>query len=634
MWVTEWLVARRWVRFEMPVMVCVEVDEQVEDARVVTVVVGTDEEDITLARDAERAVLVYDESMERVSASEPIAAEAVSVAEDRAWPEQAEWEFGPDRPAVLHRDAGAVIASHDRGAGRIGRRGPRRRQRGGRRYGGVLHRVEGRTSAVGAGDVAGRDPQVGPGSGDWLPEDLFTDTADKRLTTWRARAVAEYPSTLRRDHPRAVRLTLLAVLCWCRATEITDSLVELFIQLVHRINVRAERRVEREMIAEFRRGVNKETVLFRLAEAAVDHPDERVRQALYPVVGEGTLRDLVTEAKATEAARRARVRTVLEGSYSHHYRAMLPKLLDALDFRCNNTAYRPVMDAVNLLHRYKDRDGRAKYYDPTERVPLDGVVRAEGREAVVDARDRVERVPYELCALGALRDAIRRREAWVAGAGKWRNPETDLPHDFDLNRDLHYEAIRQPLDPTEFVTGLKTRLDAALIRLSTALATGTTGGVKLGTRHGGVWITVPKRAKQPEPERLAELKNEVIGRWGMVSLLDVLKEADWLTGLHREFTTNATREHILDDELRRRILLVLFGLGTNIGIRRVVTSGDHGVTEAQLRRLRRNYLTRDGLRRASAAVVGETLRTRNPAWWGQGTACASDSKKFGPGRRT
>lgn len=43
---------------------------------------------------------------------------------------------------------------------------------------------------------------------------------------------------------------------------------------------------------------------------------------------------------------------------------MLPKLLDALAFRCNNTAYRPMMDAVELLHRYKDRDGRVKHYGP------------------------------------------------------------------------------------------------------------------------------------------------------------------------------------------------------------------------------------------------------------------------------
>lgn len=88
--------ARRWVRFEMPVMVCVEVDEHVEDARVLTVVVGAEEQDITLACDGERAVLVYDESMERVAASDPIAAEAISVAEDRTWPDLDDWEFGPD----------------------------------------------------------------------------------------------------------------------------------------------------------------------------------------------------------------------------------------------------------------------------------------------------------------------------------------------------------------------------------------------------------------------------------------------------------------------------------------------------------------------------------------------------------
>ena len=43
-------------------------------------------------------------------------------------------------------------------------------------------------------------------------------------------------------------------------------------------------------------------------------PDETVRRALYPVVGKGTLRDLVREAKANEAAFRARVRTVLRSS--------------------------------------------------------------------------------------------------------------------------------------------------------------------------------------------------------------------------------------------------------------------------------------------------------------------------------
>lgn len=88
--------ARRWVRFEMPVMVCVEVDEQYEDARVLMVVAGAEADDITLARDGRHTVLVYDESMQRVAPTDPIAAEAISVAEDRTWSDVDKWEFGPD----------------------------------------------------------------------------------------------------------------------------------------------------------------------------------------------------------------------------------------------------------------------------------------------------------------------------------------------------------------------------------------------------------------------------------------------------------------------------------------------------------------------------------------------------------
>ncbi|MGH3755406.1 MAG: hypothetical protein ACRDRP_22470 [Pseudonocardiaceae bacterium] len=50
----------------------------------------------------------------------------------------------------------------------------------------------------------------------------------------------ESPSHLR-DHPVEVTLTLLATLLYCREREITDTLVELLISTVHRINARADR---------------------------------------------------------------------------------------------------------------------------------------------------------------------------------------------------------------------------------------------------------------------------------------------------------------------------------------------------------------------------------------------------------
>lgn len=51
---------------------------------------------------------------------------------------------------------------------------------------------------------------------------------------------------------------LLAALCWQRNQEITDSLVDLLIQLVHRIGARAERKVEEVYVQELKRVIGKE----------------------------------------------------------------------------------------------------------------------------------------------------------------------------------------------------------------------------------------------------------------------------------------------------------------------------------------------------------------------------------------
>jgi hypothetical protein len=42
---------RRWVRYEAPIMVCVEIDEAGYDGEVVNVVLGNEHDDIALARD-------------------------------------------------------------------------------------------------------------------------------------------------------------------------------------------------------------------------------------------------------------------------------------------------------------------------------------------------------------------------------------------------------------------------------------------------------------------------------------------------------------------------------------------------------------------------------------------------------
>ena len=152
-----------------------------------------------------------------------------------------------------------------------------------------------------------------------LPGAVFTGVAPKVVAAWRARAAVEAPSHLR-THPEPLRLTLLAALVYERQREITDTLADLLISTVHRIGARAERKVTQELVSEFRKVAGKETLLFRLAEAAIARPDDTVRAVVYPVAGEKTLRDLVAEYKSSGPAYRRTVQTTLRASYTGHYR--------------------------------------------------------------------------------------------------------------------------------------------------------------------------------------------------------------------------------------------------------------------------------------------------------------------------
>jgi len=167
---------------------------------------------------------------------------------------------------------------------------------------------------------------------------------------------------------------------------------------------------------------------------------------------------------------------------------------------------------------------------------------------------------------------------------------------------------------------------AALAALDRAMP--TNAGVQILSKDNG-WIKVSPLNPLPEPQNLARLKAEISRLWPMTSLLDMLKEADLRVDFTRAFTSVAAREALDPDTLRRRLLLCLYGLGTNTGLKRIA-AGEHDEKHADLRYVRRRFITRDHLRDAIARVVNALFEVRNPQVWGEGTTtCASDSKKFG-----
>ena len=84
-----------------------------------------------------------------------------------------------------------------------------------------------------------------------LPADLFAGIAPKVLGGWRARAVVESPVHLR-EHPQPTKLALLCALLYTRERDVTDSLAQLLIATVHRINAHAEEKVIAELVKDYK----------------------------------------------------------------------------------------------------------------------------------------------------------------------------------------------------------------------------------------------------------------------------------------------------------------------------------------------------------------------------------------------
>ena len=461
-----------------------------------------------------------------------------------------------------------------------------------------------------------------------LPTNLFADSSPKLVKTYRHRAGTETPYLLR-QHKDSIRYTLMASFCVQRAQEITDNLIEILTTIIKRIDNRAEKRINQELIDEFKKVSGKTGLLYQIAEASIAEPSGIIEQVIFPVVSIQTLKNLVAEYKSTGLAYKRRVHNVMRSSFANHYRRMIPQLLEMLEFRSNNDQHRPVINALDVLKKYAH--SKARYYDSSEQIPIDGVLKPGVQEILMetdsDGNERINRINYEICVLKALRERLSCKEIWVVGANRYRNPDDDLPTDFESKRQIYYQALTLPEDVETFISGLQQQMEKGLEKLNLGMPKNK-GVTIIGKGNKGLIRLSPFDAL-PETINLQQLKGEINRLWHRTSLLDILKETDLRVNFTRKFKSMGSREILDRETLQKRLLLCLFGMGTNTGLKRINTGID-GEKYQDLIYVRRRYIHKDLLRSAIAEIVNATFEIRLPHIWGEGTTtCASDSKHFG-----
>ena len=461
-----------------------------------------------------------------------------------------------------------------------------------------------------------------------VPDKLLEHLCDPIVERYRLRVETETLTELRR-HPDPIRYMLLAAFCWLRSQEIIDNVVELFVQLVLRMERRSKNRVSAEVVAQAQSNDNHDKILCQIAMASLAEPEGLVKDVIYPIADEEKLEQLIDRLGDDSGTFRERQMVRLRSAYIHHYRRMLPSLVKAIEFCATGSHLKPLLDALELLKDYADKPNQVPY--PTDiNIPMEGVLSPGWQEVVMktgsDGSPEIDRLAYEIVVLQTMREKLRCKELWVVGADRYRNPDDDLPQDFESNREEYYQDLQQPLDAEAFIAKIQADMTQVLEALNRGIPSNSK--VSILEKRGG-WIHLTPLEEQPEPEHLRKLKEEINRRWSIISLLDILKETEFRLQFTKHFRSTGNRETLEVTEVRKRLLLCLYAMGTNLGTKRVA-HGEHGVSYTDLRYVRRKFLSKAALRQAITDVADAIFRVRLPYIWGDATtACASDSKQFG-----
>lgn len=295
-----------------------------------------------------------------------------------------------------------------------------------------------------------------------LPACLLDGVHPEHIANFARRAASEDAWDMSR-RPDAVRYALLSCFCAARTTELADDLGDLVVSITHKISARAESKVIKEYVADFRKVESKDTLFGKIVVAIDGHPEGDIPQVIFPVVPRVMIRELAQTYLSDTPSFTTRVHRTIRRSYARHYRRVLPIILGALTFRTNSSSAGPLLVALAALTETSER--KPQFYAEGE-VPIEGVIRPKWRDVVLEAGPgvtfRINRINYKICVLQTLRDKLRTKEIWIEGAKRYCDPDQDLPADFDARKEHYFDILKQPLDATQFVRSLRNDLREAL----------------------------------------------------------------------------------------------------------------------------------------------------------------------------
>lgn len=468
-----------------------------------------------------------------------------------------------------------------------------------------------------------------------LPTDLENkDCTRKLLMQYYERILREKPSKIARYQP-LTRYAILAIFCYIRQQLSADTLANLLLKLLKRINTKATKYVDNNLRADSKRVSGKMGTLLVLAKKAIEHPDGVIGDIIYPVVPQERLSAIVNDLGDDEDWYQMLVKAKALSLYTHNNRKLVWLLAETLDFDAEPKHY-SLLKTLKFVTRLRQLETtrEAKIKQRLYNIGiLEQLVPKPWQSLVIASyHDNNKKVTInwyslELALFAVIQTELEVKNIWVKQSFRYRNPEQDLPADFDENEDFYFKLLNLPKDSKVFVNNFKTRLQNNLKKFNDSVLSNPKVKIKKRKKKGAIRLTPFE--PQPEPFNLELLKTAIAKTWPHLQLIDILKETAYRIGFLERFQSVGAHEAIPKAKLHKRLLLCLFGMGTNTGINHVSSLNGIGELYDDLRYVKKRYITAENVRIAIQDVINTLLTIRDPEIWGYGTTIsACDSKKM------
>jgi len=384
-----------------------------------------------------------------------------------------------------------------------------------------------------------------------IPENVSQDV----LRFYKRKILSDTPEQIR-ARPENIRYPLIIIYCYLKQQDILDNLTDHLVNFIHKVK-KTENKVESKLNSEIDKLSNVTDSLYQVAEVALERPMSIIQDAIYPVVSKEQI-EAIIKARYLFKGLKQNVQSKVIKNYCTYYRKRIFDILANLDIKSKNTQ---LLLALELIKKYKNK--KIEVYPTNETVAIDGLINAKEMEFICkigdDKKVIVSRKDYEYAIFKVLRDKLKTKEAWIVGAFKYRDPECDIPKYFDDNKEYYYGILNQPLSVNEFNKSLKNKLSSAIINFDINLPKNKY--VEITKRKNKPWIKLTPSPEQAKPLNLDKLKDSIIAKWKVISLLDVLKEVDLRENITNCFNSSGNREIISREEIQKRLILCLFGIG-------------------------------------------------------------------------